>query len=233
MKPQKQLDADTELLTIDSPLSVFWHLAGLATGLIVVSTWLALLAAMVAGWLGWQSWLFCTTPVFVWLIVLALPVLFHARRGAVAVVAALASTAEAWLYIGYLETSTPLAIEPAEIIRPLVVGGNYSLVEATPPDFTTPAAEPAPRPRLWKLPNGTTISQEKVEMFFNGIFINGFNRTDWVRHDLLSRDEYEGCMDILVSGGILIGRRQGHNGKLLVKTPEMIWESLTFESELK
>jgi hypothetical protein len=235
MKTQKQLDADTELLTIDSPLSVFWHLAALATGLIVISTWLALLAAMVAGWLGWQSWLFCTAPVAVWLVVLALPVLFHARRGAVAVVAALASTAEAWLaragysidlnndgYIGWKDVSpTALPLPSAEIIRPVLVGGNYSLIESdAPAAFPSPAA-PATAPQIWLLPNGVKLPQGTVESFVDGVFIRGLSRDVWVGPKLpLAREQYDGLVDLLAQTGLLIGRTAGTTGRLAVHTPE-------------
>jgi hypothetical protein len=240
MKPYpKQSDLDSQIAEIDSPMALFWQLAALSTGLIVVIVWLALIGAMAAGWLAWSGWLFITAPIAVWLCVLALPVLYHAQRGAVAIVAMLAKTAEAWLaragysidlnrdgYIGWQEAQ-PLPIAPPERVRPLLVKsyavqGVQLLASDTPNPFDGPASDPAPtpaRPKLWTLPNGATLPQSAIEQFIDGIFVRGWSRSSWVgRGKALEREQYEGLISLLEQTGILVDRKAGAAGRLAIHT---------------
>lgn len=183
--------------------------------------------------------LFCTAPVAVWLVVLALPVLFHARRGAVAVVAALASTAEAWLaragysidlnndgYIGWREAKA-VPLRSTETIRPVLVNsvaqqGVKMLASNQNTPFNGPTeAAPADDYQLWILPNGMKVPQGTVEQFVDGVFVRGLSRGLWVGPSLpLERDQYDGLIELLASTGLLVDRKAGTTGRLAVHTPE-------------
>ena len=234
----KQTDLDSQIAELDNPMALFWHLAALSTGLIVVVTWLALVGAMAAGWLGWSGWLFITAPIVAWLLLLGLPVLWHTRRGAVAIVAMLAKTAEAWLaragysidlnrdgYIGWQEAQ-PLPIDPPERVRPLLVStvapqGVKLLASDSPNPFDGPASDPAPtpaRPKLWTLPNGATLPQSAIEQFIDGIFVRGWSRSAWVGSGkALEREQYEGLISLLEQTGILVDRRPGAAARSMLR----------------
>lgn len=234
-KQLKHTDLDSQLLDLPEPIALFWNLAGLATLLIIISTWLALAAAMVAGWLDFQLALFCTIPIGVWLGLLAAPALYHARRGAVAILNALATTAEAWLYragysidlnrdgnIGY--TPTNITVEPPEVARPILIRPSeaYQLMPNEAPNSLgvqpAPEQQPQRRPRLWQLPDGQRIPTETIIKFVEGVFIRGLNRDTWVgRGKALDRKQYDALIKLLEQVGVLVDRKPGTPGRLAVE----------------
>jgi hypothetical protein len=243
-KLPSQRDIDSEILRLDNPMALFWWLTLVASLLIFVVSWLVLFVVMVAGWFTWSFWPFVALPVLLWLILLALPALFHARRGALAILDALATSAEAWLaragysvdlnrdgYIGHVQ---PVAMEPVTEVRPMLVHTvgtqGMKLVNSDAklhPELVSDAAgvpsEPETRLQLqrqvWTLPSGLKVPQETVEQFVDGVFVKGWSRSAWVgKGKPLDRDTYDGLIELLEQVGLLTGRKPGHAGKLAVRT---------------
>ncbi len=242
MSNPKHADNDSELLNLPNPMALFWQLGALATGLIIISTWAGLVGAMAAGWLAWQFWPFIAGPIAAWLVLLALPVLFHARRGAIAVIQALATTAEAWLaragysidlnqdgYIGPTQAHT-ITVEPPEIVRPLIVTqaaqGLKLLASDAPSLFDTEQAtapvSPPPPVKVWELPNGANITQTALEDFIDKMFLQGWGRAYWVKAGKLDRNQHDGVLTLLEQAGVLTGRGKGTAGKLTLHTPQAV-----------
>lgn len=247
-RQQKHSDIDSELLPMPDPMQTFWTMGCLASGLSVVSSWLVLVGLMAAGALPWLAWPYVALPITIWLVLLALPAFWISRRAGLAILEAIATTAEAWLaragysidlngdgYIGRQTNS--VTITPPAMVRPLIVSsaaqGLRLLASDSPAAFDAPGlgqvvATPAPPPpKQWELPNGATVPESTLEKFIKGIFIKGLARGVWAGPDLLmERDQYEGCMALLESAGLLTGRRSGYSGRLTLDTAQQVREVL-------
>jgi hypothetical protein len=237
----KHADVDSNILPLDRPILLFWWLVFVATTLVVVVSWLGLLAVMVAGWVAWRFWPYVVAPVLLWLALLALPAFFHARRGALAILEAIAVTAEAWLaragysvdlnrdgYIGRVE---PVHVEKPEEIRltPVITAAPQGVKllardaaineELAGAQLDQVDEDPPARPRVWSLTNGVKVPQETVEAFVDGIFVRGWSRLTWVgKNKPLDRETYDSLIDLLTTAGLLVDRKPGAAGRLSVKT---------------
>ncbi len=240
-----QRDIDSELMQMGAnPLDLFWQLARLTTILIVAISWLALLAAMSAGWIKWAIWPYIALPIGLWVTLLALPALFLARKGALKILDALVMTAEAWLaragysvdlnndgYVGRVTTAQPIA--PIQEVRPILVQGTAHLlanqVQAIPdiangvqPAEEEPESRLQMRRRVWELPKldrlpaPLKIPQETLEGFIDRIFVHGVGRGYWVDGKQLDRDTYDSLILLLEGAKLLEGRKPGSAGKLMV-----------------
>lgn len=216
-----------------NPVGLMVKLGCLASGLLAVISWVVLIIGMGGGVIEWAFWPFVGLPLFLWLLLLAGPAFLSARRGALAVLDAIAATAEAWLAragysvdlngdgrIGYEE----IEIEPVktEVSRPITWNngeGTRLLASDAPtapgPEIQRPAVVTR---RLWELPNGTRCPVETVCRFVDGIFIRGWSRETWVPKRL-DRETYEGLITLLEAGNILEGRKAGYAGRLTVADP--------------
>lgn len=239
----RQADLDSQILQIDNPFGLALRLGCLATGLIAIIAWLALFGAMVAGLLPWAAWPYIAGPIAGWVALLGLPALLKARRGALATLDALATTAEAWLaragysidlnndgYIGHVSTAQ---IEPVktEVVTPAVwssPGGVKLLAKDVPAipaiaqqQATAPEPSPLPARRLWELPGGIKAPEETIREFVERIFIIGWGRGEWVGAGKpLEREVYDALLNLLVQAQIIEGRKAGHAGKLTVDDPQ-------------
>jgi hypothetical protein len=225
--------------TQHSPLALAGWLGCIASGLLVVIAWLALLALMTSSVLEWQAWPYVAGPVALWVLVLALPALLAARRGALATLNALAMTAEAWLAragysvdlnqdarIGFYQPQiTPVQIEEKRPI-PLTTIKGQALLLASDQPAAAPLAEQAqeqeqdPPPvtrQIWSLPNGARVEQAALEDFSDRLSLVGWDRGEWVKAGRFDREQYDGLMLMLDQGGIIEGRKKGSKGKLVVK----------------
>lgn len=239
-KALKHLDLDSQILTLDSPFKLALQLGCMASLLITLLSWLALFGAMVGGFVEWAFLPYIVGPIAGWVLLLGLPALIKTRRGALAVLDALATTAEAWLaragysvdlnsdgYIGHIQ---PVQIEPpqTEVITPAVwtslKGGTRLLANdnETIPDIK-PMVEPEQAPiqrRLWNLPGNIKCPEETVINFVERIFIVGWGRGEWVGAGKpLERDVYDALLNLLVQAQIIEGRRAGFAGKLTINDP--------------
>lgn len=240
----KHSELDSELMPIDNPMGVFWAMGCLSSGLVVVSVWLGLLAAIAAGWLSITWPPFVWGPVVGWLALLGLPALYASRRAALGVLNAIAATAEAWLaragysidlngdgYTGW-QSAAPVIEPPAEI-RPLIVSaapqGVRLLAQDAPAagplpetiDEAGPVNKPAPppRPKVWTMPNGAKVPEATVCAFVDGIFTKGTSRAAWVgKGKPLDRETHEALLGLLERVGLLVDRKQGNAGRLTVHT---------------
>lgn len=239
----KHSELDSELMPIDNPMGVFWAMGCLSSALVVVSVWLGLLAAMAGGWLA-VSWPpFVVGPVVGWLALLGLPALYASRRAALAILNAIAATAEAWLaragfsidlngdgYTGWQNTAAPVIEPPAEV-RPLIVSqaaqGVRLLASDAPAglpvpetlDTEQPTAPPPPRPKVWTMPNGAKVPEATICAFVDGIFTKGTSRAAWVgKGKPLDRETHEALLGLLERVGLLVDRKQGNAGRLTVHT---------------
>lgn len=243
----KHSEIDAELMPIDNPMGVFWAMGCLSTGLVVVSVWLGLLAAMAAGWLAVTWPPFVVGPVVGWLVLLGLPALIAARRAALGVLNAIAATAEAWLaragfsidlngdgYTGWQDVTPPPVIEPPAEVRPLIVSaapqGVRLLASDAPAGLPVPetlvnteqtTAPPPPRPKVWTLPNGAKVPEAMVCAFVDGVWGDrGLSRAKWVEAGIVDRDTFDALMGLLVTAGLVQGRGKGQAGKLAVHSPQ-------------
>jgi len=209
-----------------NPVGLMVKLGCMASGLLLVISWVILVIAMGGGVIEWAGWPFVALPLFLWLVLLAGPAFFSARRGALAVLDAIAATAEAWLAragysidingdgrIGHEE----IEIEPVktEVSRPIRWNngdGTRLLASDVPTQADPGPAAPLTR-RLWELPNGARCPVETVCQFVDGIFIRGWSRETWVPKRI-DRDTYEGLITLLEAGNILEGRKAGYAGRL-------------------
>ncbi len=238
-KLPKHQDLDTTLWPgIDkSPVGLFAQLGCLATALLFIISWLILFSAMAAGWVEWNLWPYVIVPIALWLILLAGPAFFSARRGTLAILDAVTMTAEAWLaragysvdlnndgYIGQVEVKP---VQTDIIDSPVWNSprGTKLLAQNTP----TPALNKAPEDeettalpypvierKLWKLPNNIRCPQETLEEFVDGIFLQGWGRGDWVPKTI-DRDTYDGLIALIENVKILEDRKKGFKGRLAVR----------------
>jgi len=250
-KLPRHSDLDAELwpgLNLN-PFGLFWRLGCLASVMVVVVTWLTLIAVDITGWVDIRFWHYMTAPIAAWLVLLAGPVLHKSRRGALAILDAVVMTAEAWLaragysvdlnndnYIGHFQ---PVQIEPpqTQVITPAIwsgPGGTKLLAqeEAAIPDLSAIAEMPQPGPmastghsvvtrRLWNLPGNVKCPQETVENFVERIFLIGWSRETWVGSGSgkLEREVYDALLNLLTQAQIVEGRKAGTAGKLAVSDP--------------
>lgn len=240
-----QREIDSELLSFGAnPMNLFWSLARLTTLLIILISWLALFGAMSAGVTPWAIWPYIALPIGLWVALLALPALFLARRGALAILDALAQTAEAWLARagysmdlnndGYIGRVTPQTISPVEEVRPILVQGSAQLLaqqaqtipaiaEGVKPTEEEPEARLQIRRRVWELPKldrlpaPLKVPQETIEEFIEGVFVGGVGRGYWVDGKKLDRDTYDSLVLLLEQTKLLDGRKPGSAGKITVK----------------
>jgi len=216
-----------------NPVGLMVKLGCMASALLLVISWVALVIAMGGGIIEWAGWPFVALPLFLWLVLLALPAFLSARRGALAVLDAIAKTAEAWLaragysvdlngdgHIGHKK----IEIEPVrdKVSRPIRWnnGDGTRLLASDVPTQSPPGPGPAAAPitrRLWELPNGARCPVETVCRFVDGIFIRGWSRETWVPKRM-GRETYEGLITLLEAGNILEGRKAGYAGRLTVAT---------------
>lgn len=214
-----------------NPVGLLVKLGCMASLLLLVISWVILIIAMGGRVIEWAGWPFIALPLGLWLVLLAFPAFLSARRGTLAVLDAIAATAEAWLAragysvdlngdgrIGYDE----IEVEPVrnEITRPVRWnnGEGTRLLASDSPAQADPGPGPE-RPtitrRLWELPNGQRSPVESVCQFVDGIFIRGWSRETWVPKRL-DRETYEGLIMLLEAGNILEGRKAGYAGRLTV-----------------
>lgn len=242
VKLPRQADVDSQILSIDSPVKLAIQLGCVATGLIAIIAWLALFGLMTAGAIRWSAWPYAAAPIAGWVILLGLPALWKARRGALTTLDALATTAEAWLARagysidlnsdGYVGMIAAPQIEPVktEIVRPAVwagPGGIRLLAQDAPATLPAladqPAEEPAPPPArvLWDLPGGVRCPVETVRNFVERIFVIGWGRGEWVGPGKpLDRETYDALLNLLSQAQIIEGRKAGHAGKLTIADPQ-------------
>jgi hypothetical protein len=236
-KIPKHNDIDADLwpgLNIN-PFRLFWRLGCIASVMIFIVSWLALIAVAATGWVDLAFWHFITLPISAWLLLLAWPILRKSRRGALGILDAIIMTCEAWMAragysidlnndgrIGhYQPVIQPPIVEERRAI-PYRVNGEAKLlahqVATGPVANDEPAAAPLTR-HVWTLPNGAKVEQSLLEDFSDRLSIAGLGRAEWVgRGKPLERDQYEGLMTLLEQGGIVEGRRKGFGGKLVVKS---------------
>lgn len=242
-KLPKHKDLDAELMPsfdFHSPVSLAARLGCLATLLIVVISWVALLGVMAAGLVTWTAWLFVALPIVLWLALLALPAFWSLRRGSLTILGAISKTAEAYLaragysidlnndgYIGHVQ---PVALNPPDIqvTRPIpwrtgeelkMLANEAQAIGDLEPAETEAPAPPPIRRRLWELPNGSKVEESLLKEFIDGIFTRGWSRSAWVDVGKLTREEHDGLIALIEQGGILTDRKKGFAGKLSVNTP--------------
>jgi hypothetical protein len=243
----KHSELDSELMELDHK-TIFPNSAIMSTVLTFIGCWAGLFAVMTAGWLRWQFWPYVTMPLLVWLVVLCWPWWRKARDISMGIMDAQIQTIEAWTARagysidlngdGQIGRQTVTVIPPATV-RPLIVSsaaqGLRLLASDAPAAFDAPGLDqvaatldpPARRPKQWELPNGATVDESTLEKFIDGIFIKGLARGVWAGPDLLmERDQYEGCMALLESAGLLTGRRSGYSGRLTLDTAQQVREVL-------
>lgn len=242
-KLPRRTDVDSQILEINNPINLALQLGCIATGLIVIISWLALFGLMAAEISEWQMWPFVVVPIVGWVFLLGWPALWKARRGALNIIDALAKTAEAWLaragysvdlnsdgYIGYFQSPQ---IEPVrtEVRTPAIYSGPGGVkllakdAPVVPPVADQPAEEePAPPPPtriLWDLPGGVRCPVETVRNFVERIFVIGWGRDEWVgKGKPLDRETYDALVNLLCQAQIVEGRKPGASGKLAVDDPQ-------------
>ena len=233
---------DAELMeTGQSAFSLAVYMGCLASVLVFVITWLALVALMAADVIDWQGWLYVAAPISAWVLLLAGPAMVKARRGALATLDAITGTAEAYLaragwsidlnndsYVGYFRPQ----LNPVEVQehtpRLYTVNGEAKLLAqqaALIKEAEQVAAEETPEeqepPRLvrhvWALPNGTKVEQSQLEDFSDRLSTTGWARKDWVKAGKLDREQYDGLMMLMDTAGIIEGRKKGNAGTLVIK----------------
>jgi hypothetical protein len=236
----RDLDAKLWPAIDNNPMSLFVKLGCLATVILAVSTWLVLLGMMVAEWIEWQAWPYVVVPIGLWLALLAVPLFFSARRGTLAIINAIAMTAEAWLaragysidlnndyFIGHIQ---PVQVEPPrELISEPTIwrkGAEVKLLtQETPTAIKVPEeeqAESAPREtierRLWRCPNGYKVPVKTLEFFVDQVFDghSGWSRGEWVP-DVIEREDYDAIILQLEQAKLLEGRKPRHSGKKTVE----------------
>jgi len=233
----KHSELDSELLPIDNPMGIFWSMGCLATGLSVVSSWLVLVGLMAAGVLPWLAWPYVALPITIWLVLLALPAFWISRRAGLAILEAIATTAEAWLARagysidlngdGYIGRHT-ITVDAPEVVRPVIVSsaaqGLRLLASDAPAAFADQElAAAAPPPAVWELANGASIDQVTLEQFIDGCFIRGWSRGHWVGSGKpLTREQHDGLLSLFDQAGIIAGRGKGSPGKLTLHTAAAI-----------
>lgn len=242
-KLPRHADLDSQILAIDNPLGLALRLGCAATALITVIAWLGLFGLMFSGLIGWRLWPYVVAPIAGWVVLLGLPALKKTRKGALTILDALATTAEAWLaragysidlnsdgYIGHIQ---PVQIEPpqTQTITPAIYNSAQGTrllaheAQAIPDVAEQPAEAEALTPtvaplvrKLWNLPGNVKCPQETVETFVERIFIVGWGRGEWVGPGKpLERETYDALMNLLAQCGIIEGRKAGHAGKLVVE----------------
>jgi hypothetical protein len=240
-----QRDIDSQILDLPEPMRLFWGLVLVMTIFIFAGSFLALCGAMSAGFVAWAVWPYVALPMALWAVLLALPVIWLARRGALSILEALAMTAEAWMaragysvdlnndgYIGTVQPQ-PLLPEAIEEIRPIIVRNGESrllaLQQTTIPEIAgglkaqgdEPQTRLQMRRRVWELPKldrlqaPLKVPQETLEDFIDGIFTNGIGRDNWVTKKM-DRDTYDSLIALLELYRLLAGRKPGSAGKLTV-----------------
>lgn len=238
-KIPKHSEVDSQLwpgLNVN-PFGLFWRLGCVASVMVIVVTWLALIAVGITGWVDMAAWHFITLPILAWLLAFAVPVLLKSRRGALGILDAIIMTCEAWAAragwaidinndgrVGHYQPVIQPPITEEHRAIPYRVNGEAKLlahqVQAGPGvDEIQPEAPPAPLTRhIWTLPNGAKVEQALLEDFSDRLSIAGLGRAEWVgRGKPLERVEYEGLMTLLEQGGIVEGRKSGYAGKLVIK----------------
>lgn len=247
-KLPKQSDVDSQIMEMVDPFGLALRLGCLASALIVFMAWLGLFGLMITGLIDWACWPFIAVPIVGWLILLGFPALFKARRGALATLDALATTAEAWLARagysidlnsdGYIGMVAAPQIEPVktEVRTPAIYSGPGGVkllakdAPTIPPVADQPTEEePTPPPTrvLWDLPGGVKCPQETVKNFVERIFIIGWGRGEWVGAGKpLDRETYDALVNLLVQAQIIEGRKAGYNGKLTIESAETALELL-------
>lgn len=227
-----------------SAFTLALYLGCFASFLLVIITWLALLALMTADVLEWQGWLFVAGPVAVWVLLLAGPAMVKARRGALATLDAIAGTAEAYLaragwsidlnsdgFVGHyrpqvnppqVETHTPALYTVNGQARLLALQAALAVQNADTDAMAAEAEQEAAPPRMvrhvWELPNGAKVEQAALEDFSDRLSIKGWKRGEWVgSRKPFDRQQYDGLMMLLDQAGIIEGRGKGSAGQLVVK----------------
>lgn len=244
-KEQAHSTMDAELMEPgQSAFTLALYLGCFASFLLVVITWLALLALMTADVLEWQGWLFVAGPVVSWVLLLAGPAMVKARRGALATLDAIAGTAEAYLaragwsidlnndgYVGHyrpqvnppqVETHTPALYTVNGQARLLALQAALAVQNADTDAMAAEAEQEASPPRMvrhvWELPNGAKVEQAALEDFSDRLSLVGWNRKEWVGgRKPFDRQQYDGLMLLMDQAGIIEGRGKGSAGQLVVK----------------
>jgi hypothetical protein len=239
-KLPRQQDVDSQIMELGNPLGLALQLSVLATVLIVFMSWLSLFGLMIIGLVEWAAWPFIAVPIAGWMSLLGLPAFLKARRGALATLDALATTAEAWLARagysidlnsdGYIGAVQAPMIDPVktEVHTPMVYAGPGGVkllaldAPTIPPVADQPAEEDTPPTRvLWDLPGGVRCPVETVRNFVERIFIVGWGRGEWVGAGKpLDRETYDALLNLLSQAQIIEGRKAGHAGRLTIDDPQ-------------
>lgn len=225
-----------------NPFKLFLQLGCAASVMVIVVSWLILIAVDISQWLDIKLGHYLTLPIAAWLVLLAFPVLIKSRRGTLKILDAIVRTCEAFLaragysidlnndsYIGHIQ---PVQVEPPQttVVTPAIwsgPGGTKLLANqaAAIPDVANqppePVAPPAPPVRrLWNLPGEVKCPEETVISFVERIFIIGWGRGEWVGPGKpLEREVYDALLNLLVQAQIIEGRKAGYAGKLTVDDP--------------
>ena len=176
-----------------------------ASALVVAIAWVG--TAGVIAWQGWRLalWPFLAMPAAGWVCLLALPMFFRMQRVIMTVLDAMVATAEAYLARagwsvdlnndGAIGHRQPEILPAVEEKRPLLVRGRVSEEPRVP--LPAPVGDEAQRAvgsgdvpgmepereqlriKMWRLPNGERIREDRLCEFVDGIFTKGHNREAW------------------------------------------------------
>jgi hypothetical protein len=237
-KLPRHQDVDPKILDVDRPMGLFWTVTLAAALFIVLSAWVGLVGLAAAGWLDFNIWHYIWVPMLGLSGVLFIPTALMLSKISWSILNMMAMTVEAWAaragfsidinrdgYIGYYDMAPPPRIETIEPIAWNTAGGTKllakdapSAIEVDPAAF--PQAEddtPAHR-RLIMLPNGVRVPAETIREVVVKLCEAGkvLGRNYWVpKH--LDRETFDGVMTLLSRARIVVGRGQGHAGKLAIK----------------